>query len=264
MGLSLARTSTAIAFATGLGLFTACQDSSTRQAPVTTNTPQGTATAPPAEQAERADEALVRFVHANPSGAAMDLYADDTRAFDGVAFKTVTPYQPIDGQRYTLRLRRAGAASSEPLASNSEGLDDGDYYTVFALPGASAKEPAVLRVVEDDFSKPGDGKARVRVVNAAQDLDEIDVYASGRDDALFGGVDMSTVTSYDEIDPWSGALEVRAENSTQPIASVANANFEAGKVYTVVVVGHPRGTPKLEAFVIEDQMGVPATRTTTR
>lgn len=254
-----------LAFTAGVGTLVACQDSQP-QTPVTTTTPQGQATAPVPANPERPDTALVRFVHATPAGAEMDLYADDTRAFDGVAFKTVTPYQPIDGQRYTLRLRRAGATTGDPVASNSEGFDDGDYYTVFALPGGDARQPPVLRVVEDDFSKPGDGKARVRVVNAAQGVDELNVRAPGREDDLFDGVDVTSVTDYDEIDPWSGVLEIRAsdDDAMQPLATVADTSFEAGKVYTVIVVGRQRGTPRLEAFVIEDQLAVPPMRTTRR
>lgn len=265
MGPVSTRSFAVLAFAASVSTL-ACQDSQP-QAPVTTTTPQGQATTPAPATPDRPDTALVRFVHATPAGAEMDLYADDTRAFQGVAFKTVTPYQPLDGQRYTLRLRRAGAATGDPLASNSEGFDDGDYYTVFALPGGDNRQQAILRVVEDDFSRPADGKARVRVVNAAQGVDdELNVRAPGREDDLFDGIDVASVTDYDEIDPWSGALEIRAgdDDATQPLVTIADTSFEAGKVYTVIVVGRQRGTPRLEAFVIEDQMGVPPMRTTRR
>ena len=230
----------------------ACQPS-TDNVPITTTTPAGQSTAAPAAAAERADNAQLRFVHAVPAGATVDLFADDTRTFEGVAFKTVTPYREVDGQRYTFRLRPAGLTGGNPLASNSEGLDDGDYYTVFAVPDDDGS--VALRVVEDDFSRPATGKARVRVVHAAPDLGELDVYASGRDDEIFDGVDFQSVTDYDEIDPWSGTLDIRAENGTSTLTTIANASFEAGRVYTVVVVGKLQGTPKLEAFVIDDRIG---------
>ena len=41
---------------------------------------------------------------------------------------------------------------------------------------------------------------------------------------------------------------------------MANAHVEAGRFYTVVIVGNARSTPKLEAFIIEDAPA-PATRT---
>jgi hypothetical protein len=237
-----------------LGPLAACQPS-TQDHTVTTESPSGQSTAPASEAAEERDNALVRFIHGIPAGATVDLYADDARTFDGVAYKTVTPYREVEGQRYTFRLRPAGMAQAEPLASNSEGLDDGDYYTVVAVPGDG--ETAVLRVLEDDFSWPATGKARVRVVHAAADAGEVDLFADGRTE-LFDGIDFQSVSDYDEIDPWTGALQVRAQGEDAPLATAANVRFEAGKVYTVVVTGKLRGTPRLEAFVIEDQIGMPA------
>ena len=42
-------------------------------------------------------------VHAVPSGSTFDLFAGDLLLFDGLGFKTVTPYRAVDGKRYALR-----------------------------------------------------------------------------------------------------------------------------------------------------------------
>jgi hypothetical protein len=228
---------------------------STKNEPITTTSPAGESTAPPSAAAERRDDALVRFVNAMPSKGVVDLYADDNRTFDSVAFRAVTPYHEVDGQRYTFKLRPAGSSETEPLASNSEGLDDGDYYTVFAVPGD--KGAAMLRVVQDDFSAPAEGKARVRVVHASSDVGELAVFERGRDTSLFDGVDFQSVTDYDEVDAWSGPLDIKPEGGQSVLATIPDASFEAGKVYTIVVVGNTRTAPKVEAFVIEDRIGVP-------
>jgi hypothetical protein len=246
--------------AAALVLLTAACNDRAANAPITTTTPAGQSTAPAPAAAERADHALVRFVHAVPGGGAMDLFADDNRTFDAVDYKATTPYREVDGQYYTFRLRQAGKTTGDPLASNTEGLDDGDYYTVFAVPGD--RNTALLRVVEDDFSTPDDGKARVRVVHAARTLGEVDVLRAGTTDQVFGGVDFQSVTDYDEIDPWSGGLDVRAEGAETALATV-NVQFEAGKVYTIVVAGAQRGRTAPDAFVIEDQMGAARPAATT-
>lgn len=228
-----------------------CQRDNTEDAPVTTKSPAGTSTAPSSEAAEDRDTALLRVVHAIPGGANVDVFADETRAFDGLAFKAVTPYRELDGQRYTFRLRAAGQAQGDPLASNTEGLDDGDYYTVFAVPGDDDK--AMLRVVQDDHSRPGDGKARVRVVHASREVGEVDLYAVGRDDALFDGIDFQSVTDYDEVDAFTGSLQLKHEDDANVVLDVPNVRLDAGKSYTIVVVGRVKTAPRLEAFVIEDQ-----------
>jgi hypothetical protein len=232
-----------------------CQQRSTENAPITTTSPAGQSTAPSSAAADRRDDALVRFVHAIPSKVVVDLYADDDRTFDGVAFRAVTPYREVNGERYTFKLRQAGTASA-PLATNKEGLNDGDYYTVFAVPGDHGA--AMLRVVEDDFSAPAEGKARVRVVHASGDIGELAVFERGRDTSLFGGVDFQSVTRYDEVDAWQGPLDIKPEGGDSVLVTIPDAAFEAGKVYTVVIVGNSRTSPKIDAFVIEDRPGVPA------
>jgi hypothetical protein len=148
------------------------------------------------------------------------------------------------------------AGIQDALASNSEGLTDGDYYTIFALPGNQGKA-AMLRVVQDRHVRPSESKARVRVVNAAASVDEIDVYAQGVAGALVAGVDFQSISDYDEVDPHSGALEIRAEGQTAPVTTVPSIRFDPGKSYTVIVVSNQGRTPRLEAFVIEDVVGAP-------
>jgi hypothetical protein len=228
-----------------------CQQESTRNAPVSTSSPAGQSSAVPAAAAERRDMALIRVVHAIPAGSTVDVFADDNKVFDGLAYKTVTPYQEIHGQRYTFRLRPAGMNQANPLASNSEGLNNGNHYTVFAVPGEG--EVASLRVVADTHSLPSAGKARVRVVHASGDAGELDVYAVGRTNVLFDAVDFQSVTDYDEMDPLSGSLELRPEGESNVMLTIPNVRLDAGKTYTIVIVGRVRTAPKLEAFVIEDQ-----------
>jgi hypothetical protein len=233
-------------------MLTACSDASSN-APVTTTTPEGQSSAPASAAAARRDTALVRMVHAIPAGSTVDVTADEMRMFEGVSFRDITPYKEVDGQRYEFALRGAGAAmTAEPLARNSEGLDDGEYYTVFALPGDDGR--ATLRVVEDDHEVPDAGKARVRVVHAAANAGELDVVVAGQDNALISGVDFRSVTGYDQIDPQVGELTMRTHGGTTAVANLGNVSIEAGKSYTIVVVGGT-GRQAIETLVFQDVLG---------
>jgi hypothetical protein len=235
--------------ATGVALLAvACGRDATP--PVTTNTPAGQSSAPPSAAVAERDNALVRVVHAVPAGPSVDVFADDTRVFDGVTFKEVTPYHEVEAERASLTIRTTGAPAGEPIARNSEGLDDGDHYTVFAVPDDD--ETATLRVVKDDHSPPAPGKARLRVVHAARDAGELDVFAADRKDALVDGVNFQTVSGYAEIDPVAGPVTVRPEGKATPLATLNDTAFAAGRSYTVVVVARAPGNRGLEAFVIED------------
>jgi len=235
---------------------TACGRAETSSAPVTTTSPAGQSTAPSSAVAAERDEALVRVVHAVPAGAPIDIYAGDLAVFEALSYKTVMPYRVVEGKRYVFAARPAGMANAKPLASNTEGLDDGEYYTVFALPGIDSG--VALRVVDDLLTAPAAGRAKLRVVHGSSDAGELDITVTGGSAPLFDGVDFQSVTGYEEIEPVNGQIEIRAEGEPVALATVANAHLEAGHFYTVVVVGTRRSAPKLEAFIIEDAPGTAA------
>ena len=247
-------------FTLAVGALAACERAETKNStsPVTTTSPAGTSTAPSAAVADLRDEALVRAVNAIPAGAPVDIYAGDLTVFDNLTYKSVTAYRALDGKRYTFAVRPAGMAQAKPLSSNTEGLDDGEYYTVFAMPGEG--NAAHLRVVQDMLAPPGAGKARLRVIHGGAEAGEIDLYATGTPVALFDGVDFQSVTDYEDIDPLNGEMEIRAQGQAAPLVKVPLVHIEAGKFYTLVIVGRVRSTPKLEAFLIEDALTSGTTR----
>src|SRR5262245_59477733 len=113
----------------------ACDRTETTTGAVTSSSPSGSSTSPSSASAKHRDEALVRVVHAVPGGTQLDLLAGDLVLFDGLGFKSVTPYRAIDGQRYAFALKPAGMPRAKPLSSNTEGLQDGHFYTAIAMPG---------------------------------------------------------------------------------------------------------------------------------
>ena len=231
-----------------------CGGTGSDDRPVTTRTDGGQSTAPSAAAVEQRDNALVRAIHTIPAGATLDVLADDRTVFGGLSYKTVTPYQELNGQRYEFRLLPAGINAADPLAENSQSLDDGEHYTIVVFPGTD-DEPAALRVVRDDLDEVEPEQARVRIVHASRDARNIDVWAQGRQEALFAGVEFQTVTDYVAVPPESITLEIRVPNARDPMLTVPDVRFAPGGRYTIVVAGQLRAAPPLEAIVIEDQLG---------
>jgi hypothetical protein len=231
---------------------TGCDKPDTTNAAVKSSSPAGTSAAPSSASASHRDEALLRVVHAAPYGTNVDLFAGDLLLFDGLGFKAVTPYRAVDGKRYAFALRPAGMTRANPLSSNTEDLKDGDYYTAFAMPGDGTSPN--LRIVGDHLDRPASGKARLRVVHAGVDAGKIDLRASGATDVLFDDVDYQAVTDYRDVNPIDGAIEVIGEDKAAPLLATINSHLEAGRFYTIVILGHARSSPRLEAFVIEDAL----------
>jgi len=247
-----ARTSIACLIAISLTV-SACDRMESSTANVTSTSPAGSSTAPSPAAAKHRDEALVRVVHAAASDTQLDLFAGDLALFDGLGFKSVTPYRAIDGQRYAFALRPAGIAQAKPLSSNTEALHDGDFYTAVAMPGDG--HTPNLRIVHDRLDPPSSGKAQLRVIHAGVDAGELDIRDGSGNQTLIDGVDYQSITDYHEVTPVNGAIQIVSNTSdSSRVIATFNTHLEAGRFYTIVIVGSATATPKLEAFLIEDAL----------
>ncbi len=143
-------------------------------------------------------------------------------------------------------------ARANPLSSNTEDLKDGNYYTAFAMPG-DGTAPS-LRIVSDHLDRPASGKARLRVVHAGIDAGQFDLRAAGANEVLFDDVEYQSVTDYRDVAPLNGAIEVVGSDKAAPLLATINSHLEAGRFYTLVILGNARSSPRLEAFLIEDAL----------
>ena len=238
-----------------LFLAAACSNEPKQTQPVVSTSESGTSTAPPAKEVQQRQNALVRVINAAPNAMAIDVFADDQKTFEAVSFKDVTPYKELSDTRHTFRVRQAGKDSDQPIAENSEGLVAGKHYTVLIMPGTN--DMTTVSIINDNIAAPPADKAQVRVIHASPDSGEVDIVDKSGNKKLFSGVNFERETTYMAVDPMKTTLEVRPEGQDTSVLTVPNANFEKGKYYTIVVTGHSKGMPKLQALMIEDQLAGP-------
>lgn len=217
---------------------------------VTSKTDAGVSSAPAAEAVENRDKALVRVVNAIPGGSAIDIWAGDSTAFQGVAYKKATAYREIPDDMFNFQIK--ATADGKALAENRENLKDGGHYTIVALPDQGGADKRNLRVLDDELEPVSPEKARVRFINGVPSDTDVDVVLRGRDDALFDGVNFKSEAGWNELDPMAGTLEVRPDNDRAVLASLGNVKLEGGKTYTFVLSGRPG---KYELIKIEDVVG---------
>jgi hypothetical protein len=231
-------------------LLVAC--SSKTQQPVASETPSGSSTSPSGQRASEKKMALVRFVQAVPSKVPMDLWFGDMKVFSSVGYKTVTPYVEIPAERDEFKLQSAGDGQSKAFAKRKEGLGSGERYTVTAEDKKTNEY--ILDALKDDLSKPAAGKTKVRVINASIGVGKVDIiYPDG---ILFGGVDQNSATSYKEISPSTGPLEIRQNDKHIDALRLPNFTLDRDKLYTLVIVGGA-GQP-LQIIPVTDQLAQPA------
>ena len=231
-----------------LTLTTACNESRDTGG-VTSRSGGKTTSAPPAEAVEERDNALVRVVNAIPAGP-VTVWAGDSAAFSGVAYKSATGYKEIPDDMFDFQIR-AGGAGTEALAHNREKLQDGGHYTIVALPAENNQNERNLRVLDDDLKPVTNGKARVRFINAVPGDMDVDLFITGREDPLFDGVNFKMEGGWEEFDPMSGTLAARPDNKSTRLGSLSSVKLEAGKSYTFLLTGR---AGKYELVRIEDQV----------
>lgn len=238
---------------TMLFLAAACSSEPKQTQPVTSTSSSGTSTAPPAKEVAERNNALVRVINAVPGNMSFDVFADDQKVFESVAFKSVTPYRELSNASHAFRIRHAGEDSAQPVAENSENLAGGRHYTIVVMPDTNDKH--AIHIVSDNITTPPAEKAQVRIINASPDVGEIDIVDKQANKTLFSGVNFEATAAYTDVDPMKTTLEVKPEGQQQAVTSLPNANFEKGKFYTIVVTGLARGAPKLQTLMVEDQLG---------
>ncbi len=110
-----------------------------------------------------------------------------------------------------------------------------------------------LELLADNLTPPSEGKAKVRLINAAPNFGEADVIRQNDNKLLFKGVNVDTATHYEDVDAATTTLEVREKGQQRPALLISNINLEAGKMYTIVMAGCTAHTP-LQAIPIEDEL----------
>jgi len=239
---------TALAFA-ALIATQACAKESQTDKPVETKTADGQLSASiSGDSADKRGVALVRVVNASSTSKDLQVRADDQRMFPAVKFKQVSPYTSIDQTWATFQVGDSSTSAFAPLNTNREILTDGHRYTLIVLrseDGTAYETKVIKDAIENEV-----GKARLRVINAAPGVGEVQVYQRSGE-KVFGDVDYGDDDGFKSLAPWTGMLDIKSKDDKTTLYSTKAMTLEAGKSYTVVLTRSANG--KVEAFWFEDQ-----------
>jgi hypothetical protein len=215
-----------------LVILAGCAGAKTKDA-VVSSTREGKTTSESGDSAAKRGKSLVRFVNGVPDQA-LDLTTEDRATFVNVGFKDVTPYTEIGDNLVKFRVRANDGDSV--LATNTETMLDGHRYTVIAMQKEDGKLD--VKVVRDDVL-PEPGKARIRVIQAAPGLSDVDVALSGQTDLVFDNVKYGSEAGFKDVTPATATLEFRLGDPphvTVPLR-LKTLILKADRAYTLVIVG---------------------------
>jgi hypothetical protein len=235
----------------GLGFLAGCGSTKPTSQDTETNAGGQTSVAPAGKAVAKQHKALVRFLNADPGVSHYDLWFDNSKTYTHVKYQRLTPYDELPATRGEFRLRASGWEDTEPIATQPGRLDSGKRYTVVALRDTEGN--MALEVIADNLTPPSEGKAKVRLINAAPNFGDVDVISQNDKKLLFKGINVDTATGYEDVNASTTTLAVLKKGQNKPALLISNVNLEAGKIYTIVMAGGTANTP-LQAIPIEDEL----------
>lgn len=191
--------------------------------------------------------AQVRLINAVPDAGGLNVSVDGQRVWKRSLFRSNTGYQSVSAGTYPVRLDSASFGTTllvRPLA-----FEKGHDYTVLALGQMrNGGRPVQAQVLEDEA--PGrvePGKTTLRLVNAAQGLEPVDL--------VINNIVGLKAVGYGKRSPAlmldSGPYDLKVVGADTPDALVGpvTVRLGAGRAYTLVTMGRAAdGTLSLEAY----------------
>ena len=191
----------------------------------------GTAAAQAVDPAKE-PTAQVRFVHALPGAAPVDIYLAGERIVGGLPAGEATAYGLTRAGKPELVVRIAGSGAAL-LIRQSLTLEGGHSYTVAVGPTAAGGTAGYL--FEDDTAPRPDSQSSVRVINLARGQPAI---AAAINEMTLEGL-YALGEGSARVDVGRGSRSVRIlNNAGAEVARTAAIPLNNGEFYTVFVVGH--------------------------
>jgi Domain of unknown function (DUF4397) len=187
--------------------------------------------------------ARLRALHASPDGALLAFRNAGTTMFSNVPYKGNSSYvNSVSGSRL-LDIVAFGASAS-PIASGTFALTGGEDFTLVAVNRAASIELIKL----DDNNLPSTlSKARVRFVNLSPDVGGVDMLVNFS--KTISALSFKSASAYQEFDTGTYTFVFNASDTSAAVASTAALDLDAGKTYTVFLLGLTGAT---ETKVITD------------
>ena len=192
----------------------------------------------PAASAAPAAVGYVRLAHLSPDTPEVDVYLSKVgdksfkeQVFTHVGYGVMSKYMPVPVGTYAVAMRQQGAPkSSQPVLTTQVTVQPNRAYTVA---GTGKFATLGLDVFTDDLSRPGGGKAKVRVIQASVASPVLDV-ALPNGTPIANDVAFASTTEYRLVDPGDWILKLTPNGSAN--TTTVDCQLNAGTVYSLLIL----------------------------
>ncbi|EOR93000.1 hypothetical protein ADIARSV_3852 [Arcticibacter svalbardensis MN12-7] len=193
--------------------------------------------------------AAVSFTQAAASQPSVGIFVDGSAYFSALLLGEFTGYYNAGiGNRL---ITTAVGGTSSKLSEQTVTFEDAKYYSIFTANKSAENDSISTWVVEDSFTTPTTGKAKVRFVQLSPGTNTFDVSIVGGA-SLFSTKAFKSASEFKEIDPADVVkFAVRETGASADAVETSDTKIVAGNFYTIVLAGQVNGasTKVLKAFV---------------
>jgi hypothetical protein len=181
----------------------------------------------------------LRVGHLSPDTKAVDVELSSLSGgktifeLDDVTYGQVSPYKELPTGTYVLSMRASDAPDSTPVISTDVTVQGGDASTVVAYGKSTSLKTAAYT---DDLQQPGDGKAKLRLVQAATTAKTVDVSTS-EGTAIASNAKYGTATKYATVDAGTWNLDLSGGGQV----GSADVDLAGNTVSTLFVLDDSKG-----------------------
>lgn len=196
--------------------------------------------AAPASAATSTSDGWLRVGHLSPDTKGVDVQLSNLSGggtvfeLDDVQYGQVSDYKELPAGTYVLAMRATGSPNSTPVISTDVTVSAGKPTTVVAY---GKNKSLKTEAFTDDLTQPGDGKARLRLVQAATVAKTVDVSTS-TGTAVAKNAKFGTATKYATVNSGAWTLDVSGSGKT----GSASVNLASNTVSTLFVLDNSSGS----------------------
>lgn len=202
-------------------------------------------------------KAHVRLVNATSGYSTLQLQVGDSNVGGAAAYGANEGYADVDKGTADASVSRPGSATV--LSTTSVSLGKNSYYTMLAY--GKAGQLATL-LVDENEPKAADGKAKVRVVNAAPDAGDVDLFITASGDTLddssaaLAGQAYGKLSGFATINSGTWRVRVTAAGDKTDVRLDVDGVVFAGNGVSTLVVTPGRGGVLVNALQLVQAGGV--------
>jgi len=195
-----------------------------------------------ASPAQAADgDGWVRVGHLSPDTKSVDVTLTSLKGgqvvmdLDDVTYGQVSPYEALPTGTYVVSMTAADAPAddAEPMISTNVTVESGQPLTALAY---GPNDDLRTEVLTDDLTAPAPGEAKLRLVQAANVTDTVDV-ATTTGTTIAADAPFGSATGYASVDAGPWTLDLTGDD----VEGSADVDLAAGSVNTLFVLDNSSG-----------------------